>query len=72
MPLYMNFVCDVCPKHSRDSLQPVFFDHPDETYGSLLDFMRSNGWKVETGDDHRVTHVECPKHSAVSVDPGEV
>lgn len=71
MPVYMNFVCEKAPNHGDpvqhpptecDRLAPLNFDTLEETWGSMLDFIRSHGWTIEGGPAQTTIKCLCPKH----------
>jgi len=43
MPCYTNICCDNCHK----TAQGVCFDKEEETFGGMLEFLRTVGWKIE-------------------------
>jgi hypothetical protein len=65
---YINFICGgtACLQervvdgktHMLGTCQPVSFDAVEETWGSMLDFIREAGWRVEI-DGARVVDARC-------------
>jgi len=69
MGIYTNFVCerasrDVPEEERCKSLMPLNFDTYEETWGSMLDFAKAQGWKIEGGPEQTTIKCWCPVHAA--------
>lgn len=71
MPITIAAVCDRCfselapgaPVPAGYGYQTIGFDRPEETWGELVAFLVSLGWRVHLGPDARARVVLCPRHA---------
>lgn len=70
MPIYTRLVCDGhkdspckmvnnAPIHAGHTIN---FDQHEETWGSMVEFVVSNGWEAVGGPGQETTKFYCPSH----------
>lgn len=71
MGIYTNFVCELALRQPDGtpgeckSLAPLNFDLYEETWGSMVEFARSEGWTIVGGPKQSEMKCWCPAHSKV-------
>ena len=58
MAVWINFVCD---HKDCKQLQSANFDQFSETWGDMIEAMKSGGWELDM-EDAKVIKAICPKH----------
>lgn len=63
MAIYTNFICEHGTPGNHCPLMPLNFDSLEETWGDMVAFAQSHGWKFEGGPKQAEMKCWCPKHA---------